>query len=71
MRKLIVLAFVGNAHWQHRLERWTPTIAGLTIQATTGLPSLAISPWGGLGVLGIWAAAALVLGAFAFRLRDA
>jgi ABC-2 type transport system permease protein len=67
----IVLAFVGNARWQHRLERWTPTIAGLTIQATTGLRSLAISPWGGLGVLGIWAAAALVLGAFAFRLRDA
>ena len=67
----IILAFVGNAHWQHRLERWTPTNAGLTIQATTGLRSLAISPWGGLGVLGIWAAAALVLGALALRLRDA
>ncbi len=23
-----ILAFVANAHWQHRLERWTPTIAG-------------------------------------------
>jgi len=67
----IVLAFVGNAHWQHRLERWTPTIAGLTVQDTTGLRSLAISPWGGLGVLGIWAGAALVLGALVFRLRDA
>lgn len=67
----IILAFTGNAHWQRRLERWTPTIAGLTIQATTGLRSLAISPWGGLGVLGIWAAAALVLGALALRLRDA
>jgi ABC-2 type transport system permease protein len=67
----IVLSFIGNLQWQHRLERWTPTIAGLTIQATTGLRSLAISPWGGLGVLGIWAAAALVLGALAFRLRDA
>ena len=33
----IVLAFIGNEHWQHRLERWTPTIAGLTIQDTTGL----------------------------------
>jgi ABC-2 type transport system permease protein len=51
----IVLAFVGNAHWQHWLERWTPTVAGLTIQDTTGLRSLAISPWAGLGVLGIWA----------------
>jgi len=67
----IVLGFVGNTHWQHRLERWTPTIAGLAIQATTGLRSLAISPWGGLGVLGIWAGAALVLGALALRLRDA
>ncbi len=67
----IVLAFVGNAHWQHRLERWAPTVAGLTIQDTTGLRGLAISPWAGLGVLGIWAAAALVLGALVFRLRDA
>jgi ABC-2 type transport system permease protein len=67
----IVLAFVGNAHWQHRLERWTPTIAGLTVQDTTGLRSLAISPWAGLGVLGIWAGTALMLGALAFRLRDA
>jgi ABC-2 type transport system permease protein len=67
----IVGAFVGNADWQHRLERWTPTIAGLTIQDTTGLRSLAISPWGGLGVLSIWAAAALVAGALAFRMRDA
>jgi len=67
----IVLAFVGNPHWQHRLDRWTPTVAGLTIQATTGLSSLAISPWGGLGVLAIWAAAGLVAGALALRLRDA
>jgi ABC-2 type transport system permease protein len=67
----IVLAFVGNTHWQHRLERWAPTVAGLTIQDTTGVRSLAISPWGGLGVLGIWTAAALVAGALALRLRDA
>ena len=67
----IVLASIGNAGWQHRLERWTPTVAGLTIQDTTGLRTLAISPWGGLGVLGLWAAAALVLGALALRLRDA
>ncbi len=67
----IVLAFVANPHWQHRLERWTPTVAGLTVQDTTGLRGLAISPWGGLGVLGIWAATALVLGALALRLRDA
>jgi ABC-2 type transport system permease protein len=66
----IILAFVGNEHWQHRLERWTPTVAGLTIQDTTGLRSLAITPWAGLGVLAIWAAAAMLAGGLAFRFRD-
>ena len=67
----ILLTFIGNPHWQHRLERWTPTVAGLTITDTTGLHGLAITPWAGLGVLGLWAAGALLLGALAFRLRDA
>jgi ABC-2 type transport system permease protein len=67
----IVLAFIGNEHWQQRLERWTPTIAGLTIQDTTGLRGLPITPWGGLGVLAIWAGAALLAGTLALRLRDA
>jgi ABC-2 type transport system permease protein len=67
----IVLAFIGNAHWQHRLGRWAPTIAGLTVQDTTGLRSLAITPWAGLGVLALWAAAALLAGGLVFRLRDA
>ena len=67
----IVLAFIGNAHWQHRLERWTPTVAGQAIMDTTGLRSLAITPWGGLGVLALWAAAALLGGGLAFRFRDA
>ena len=67
----VVLAFIGNEHWQQRLERWTPTIAGLTIQDTTGLRSLPITPWAGLGVLAIWAGAALLAGTLALRLRDA
>jgi ABC-2 type transport system permease protein len=67
----IVLAFINNAHWQHRLERWTPTVAGLTIQDTTGLRGLPITPWAGLGVLAIWAGAALLAGTLALRLRDA
>jgi ABC-2 type transport system permease protein len=67
----IVLSFVGNGDWQHRLERWTPTVAGLTIGDTTGLRGLAISPWGGLGVLALWAAAALLAGGLVFRFRDA
>jgi ABC-2 type transport system permease protein len=67
----IVLSFIGNEHWQRRLERWTPTVAGLNIQDTTGLRNLVITPWSGLGVLAIWAAAALLAGALAFRFRDA
>jgi ABC-2 type transport system permease protein len=67
----IALAFVTNTAWEHRLERWTPTIAGLNIQATTGVRSLLISPWGGLGVLAVWAGVALLAGGAALRLRDA
>jgi ABC-2 type transport system permease protein len=67
----IILAFVTDPVWQHRLERWTPTNAGLTIQATTGLRNLAISPWGGLGVLAIWSGAALLAGGMMLRARDA
>jgi ABC-2 type transport system permease protein len=66
----IIGAFIGNEHWQHRLERWTPTVAGLTIQDTVGLRSLAITPWAGLGVLAIWSAAALLAGGLVFRYRD-
>jgi ABC-2 type transport system permease protein len=67
----VVLSFIGNAHWRHRLERWAPTVAGLNIQDTTGLRGLAISPWGGLGVLALWAAAAMLAGGLVFRFRDA
>jgi len=67
----IILAFVTNATWQHRLERWTPTVAGLNIEATTGLRGLPISPWGGLGVLAIWAGVALLAGGSVLRFRDA
>jgi ABC-2 type transport system permease protein len=67
----IILSFIGNEQWQRRLERWTPTVAGLAIQDTTGLRSLVITPWAGLGVLAIWSAAAMLAGGLAFRYRDA
>lgn len=67
----IITAFVGNPTWQHRIQRYTPVNAGLAIQATTGLRHLPISPWGGLAVLAIWSAAALLAGGLALRLRDA
>jgi ABC-2 type transport system permease protein len=62
---------VLNPLWQHRLERWAPTNAGLAIQATRNLGKLPIGPWAGLGVLAAWAAAALLAGGLLLRLRDA
>ncbi len=66
----IIAAFVGNPVWHRRIERYSP-MAGLNIQATTGLRDLAIGPWAGLGVLGIWAVAALLAGGLALARRDA
>jgi ABC-2 type transport system permease protein len=68
---ILIATTVTNPVWLHRLERYTPMNAGLTIQATTGLRSLAITPWAGLGVLALWAAGALLAGGLLLRLRDA
>jgi ABC-2 type transport system permease protein len=67
----IIANVVGNEQWHRHLEQIGPMTAGLAIQATTGLPSLPISPWAGLGVLAAWAAAALLAGGLVLRLRDA
>ncbi len=66
----VLTAFIGNPTWHNRIERYAP-MAGLNIQATTGLGSLPIGPWGGLGVLALWALAALLAGGVLLRLRDA
>jgi len=67
----IIAAVVSDPHWRRHLEQIGPMSAGLAIQATTGLRSLPLSPWAGLGVLAAWAAAALLAGGLLFRLRDA
>ncbi|MEV0471642.1 ABC transporter permease [Streptomyces prunicolor] len=67
-----VLSHVINSPtWQHRLQRWAPMPAGLSIQATKNLAGLAIGPWPGLGVLAAYAVGLLAVGGAAFRLRDA
>ena len=68
---IIVSVVAGDPVWSHRLERYAPMSAGLTIQDTTGLHGLPISPWGGLGVLAAWAAAAMLAGGLVLRWRDA
>ena len=68
---IIALFLGGEPAWQRRFERYAPTNAGLTILNTTGLGHLPIGPWGGLGVLAAWAAAALLVSGLLLRLRDA
>jgi ABC-2 type transport system permease protein len=61
----------GSPSWYDRVERYLPMPAGLAIQATAGLRRLPITPWGGLGVLAAWAAAALLAGGLLLHRRDA
>jgi ABC-2 type transport system permease protein len=62
---------VTSPGWHQHLQQIAPMTAGLEIQASTGLSTLPISPWAGLGVLAAWAAAALLAGGLLLRLRDA
>jgi ABC-2 type transport system permease protein len=67
----IVASVIPDHVLARHLEQIAPMTAGLYIQATTGLQSLPLTPWQGLGVLAIWALGALILGAVVLRLRDA
>jgi len=67
----VVTSVVSNQHWQWHLEQIGPMTAGLYVQATVNLSSLPLTPWEGLGVLALWAAGALIIGALIFRFRDA
>jgi ABC-2 type transport system permease protein len=68
---ILIALTVTNPVWLHRLQRYTPMTAGLTIQNTTGLRGLPITPWAGLGVLALWAGAALLIGGLLLKVRDA
>jgi ABC-2 type transport system permease protein len=45
--------------------------AALAVQATVHVDALPIGPWKGLGVLALWALAALLAGGLYFERRDA
>jgi ABC-2 type transport system permease protein len=62
---------ITSPAWARHLEQASPMTAGLYIQATVGVKSLPLTPWQGLGVLGLWALGALLLGGAVLRLRDA
>jgi ABC-2 type transport system permease protein len=67
----ILAAVISDATISRRLQQIGPLAAGLDIQATTGINSLPLAPWQGLGVVALWTAAALLLGALALKFRDA
>jgi hypothetical protein len=67
----ILTQLVTDPRWLKRIDRVSPMLAGLKIQATTALDSLTIGPWQGLGVLALWAAGALLAGLLSLQLRDA
>jgi ABC-2 type transport system permease protein len=66
-----VIAGAFDPDWSRHLQQIGPMSAGLDIQVTTGLPSLPLTPWQGLGVLALWATGALLAGGLVLRLRDA
>jgi len=67
----ILTQVAGSPGVARHLQQIGPMTAGLEIQASTGLRSLPIGPWAGLGVLAAWAAAALLAGGLLLRRRDA
>lgn len=67
----IVATAVPDPHWERHLQQIGPMSAGLAVQATTGLNTLPIGPWAGLGVLAAWAAAAFLAGVMTLERRDA
>jgi ABC-2 type transport system permease protein len=56
---------------QRALYRLTPATAVQSLQSTVDVSGLPLSPWAALGVVALWSAAALALGAAALIRRDA
>ncbi|MEU1050206.1 ABC transporter permease [Streptomyces sp. NPDC005897] len=67
----VISQSISDPDGQRLLQKIAPLSAGLTIQATTDLPSLPISPWAGLSVTAGWATAALLIGGLLLHIRDA
>ena len=62
---------ISNPTIVRHLDQIGPLPAGLDAQATIGVKGLPLTPWQGLGVVALWTAGALLLGALAVKLRDA
>jgi ABC-2 type transport system permease protein len=62
---------VSNPALGRHLDQIGPLPAGLDAQATIKVKGLPLTPWQGLGVVALWTAGALLLGALALKSRDA
>ena len=67
----MIAMVISDPRWQHWLNRFAPMEAGLTIQHTINLDKLQIGAWTGLGLLGLYAVAATVIGGALLDRRDA
>ena len=67
----IVAKVVTDKTWSRRLDQIGPMSAGTAVQVTRNLEALPISPWHGLGVLGLWALGAMLAGWLLLVRRDA
>ena len=62
---------ISNPALTRHLDQIGPLPAGLDAQATIGVKGLPLTPWQGLGVVALWTAGALLLGALVLKSRDA
>jgi ABC-2 type transport system permease protein len=67
----IAAAVIADTTISRHLQQIGPLPAGLDVQATIGVNSLPLTPWQGLGVVALWTAGALLLGALLLKFRDA
>ncbi|MHB1508782.1 MAG: ABC transporter permease [Acidimicrobiales bacterium] len=65
-----ILAATVQGSWHRLLEQIGPMTAGMSIESTTNLSSLPISPWAGPGVLAAWSVGALLIGGCALQVRN-
>jgi len=66
----LAAAVISNVPVSRHLQQIGPLPAGLDAQTTIGLQNLPLTPWQGLGVVALWAAGALLVGALALKFRD-
>lgn len=66
----LLAALLGDPAWQLRVERFAPMSAGLAPPIGGGAGRHHLASWGGLGVVAVWAAVALLAGRQSLRRQD-